>query len=65
MANNAAQFQYDSYHTEFENWFTTIHPEHSLNFEWVRVFDSGWYKEDTANGAWIAWLVLTNKTGIK
>ncbi|SEI11479.1 hypothetical protein SAMN05660691_03829 [Rheinheimera pacifica] len=52
---------YDAHHAEFEAWFTKIHPNHGLSFSWEPVFDSGWYKEDMANGAWIAWLSLTGK----
>ncbi len=52
---------YDKHHVEFETWLTTTHPNHNLTFEWVHAWDSGWYKEDMANGAWIAWLELTGK----
>ncbi len=52
---------YDEHHVEFEAWFTTTHPNHTLTFEWEHVWDSGWYKEDMANGAWITWLDLTGK----
>lgn len=56
-----SQMLYEAYHSEFEDWFTEIHPNHNLTFEWEPVWDSGWYKENTANGAWIAWLELTGK----
>jgi hypothetical protein len=49
------------HHTEFKEWFTSIHPNSELTFQWEYVYDSGWYKEDMANGAWIAWLDLTGK----
>jgi hypothetical protein len=52
---------YIEHHAEFEKWFTSIHPNHELTFQWEHVHDSGWYKEDMANGAWIAWLDLTGK----
>jgi len=58
---NKIQVLYENHHLEFENWFSNIHPNHDLNFEWIAVYDAGWYKEDMANGAWIAWLSLTNK----
>lgn len=52
---------YIKYHVEFEKWFTSIYPNHDLSFEWVFIWHSGWYKEDMAQGAWIAWLELTDK----
>jgi hypothetical protein len=52
---------YQKHHREFERWFTSIHPNHELNFKWEYVYDSGWYKEDMANGAWIAWSALNAK----
>ena len=52
---------YQEHHVEFENWFNSVHPNHELNFQWVSTHDAGWYKEDMANGAWIAWLALTGK----
>jgi hypothetical protein len=52
---------YQKHHVEFEKWFTSIHPNHELNFKWEYVYDSGWYKEDMANGAWIAWSALNAK----
>lgn len=55
------QTLYEAHHAEFETWFTEIHPNHGLSFSWELVFDSGWYKEGMANGAWIAWLSLTGK----
>jgi hypothetical protein len=56
-----AQKLYNQHHSDFEKWFSGIHPNHDLTLEWVEVFDSGWYLEDLANGAWIAWLSLTGK----
>lgn len=52
---------YHEHHAEFEAWYTSIHPEHQFNFEWVYVHDSGWFKEDMVNGAWVVWLALTGK----
>ncbi|MFM2668535.1 hypothetical protein AAFX24_27730 [Vibrio mediterranei] len=52
---------YTKHHVEFERWFESIHPNHDLDFEWEFVWDSGWYKEGMAQGAWIAWLALTDK----
>jgi len=56
-----AQDLYVKHHTEFEKWFAEIHPNNDLTFEWMPIWDSGWYKEGMANGAWIAWLELTGK----
>lgn len=56
-----AEQLYDAHHNEFETWFNSIHPNHGLTFQWEYVYDSGWYKEGTVNGAWIAWLALTCK----
>lgn len=66
MASLSQQL-YDMHHQQFEAWFNAIHPNHDLSFVWVPVWDSGWYKEEMAQGAWIAWLELLqlNKTGIK
>jgi hypothetical protein len=62
---------YQKHHREFERWFTSIHPNHELTFDWEHVYDSGWYKEDMANsgwykedmanGAWIVWSALNAK----
>lgn len=60
MTSNAEKL-YQNHHVEFEKWFTFIHPNHDLTFEWEYVYDSGFYKEGMANGAWIAWLDLTGK----
>lgn len=60
MSSRAEQL-YNKYHEEFEEWFSTIHPNHALSFNWEYVWDSGWYKEGMAQGAWIAWLSLTGK----
>jgi hypothetical protein len=60
MASISEQI-YQKHHREFERWFTSIHPNHKLNFKWEHVYDSGWYKEDMANGAWIAWSALNAK----
>lgn len=64
MASIAEQ-QYEKHHEEFEEWFSTIHPNHALSFDWEYVWDSGWYKEEMAQGAWIAWLSLTGKSSRK
>lgn len=56
-----AEELYIEHHAEFEEWFTSIHPNHDLTFQWEYVYDSGWYKEGVVNGAWIAWLDLTGK----
>lgn len=61
MAKPPAQELYEAHHAEFESWFTRIHPNHDLSFNWIAVFDSGWYSEPMAQGAWIAWISLTNK----
>lgn len=58
---STAEKLYNEHHIEFEKWYTEIHPNHNLTFAWEQVHDSGWYKEDSANGAWIAWLDLTGK----
>ena len=60
MASKSQEL-YEAYHSGFEEWFTNIHPNHTLTFEWEPVWDSGWYTEGMANGAWIAWLELTGK----
>jgi hypothetical protein len=60
MTSKAEQL-YQEHHVEFEKWFTFIHPNHDLTFEWEYVYDTGWYKEGMANGAWITWLDLTCK----
>lgn len=57
-----AEDLYNKHHSEFEFWFDSIHPNHNLDFEWVYVFDSGWYKEQMINGSWIAWLSLTGRS---
>lgn len=59
-----AEKLYQEHHVEFEKWFTSIHPNHDLTFKWEHVHDSGWYKEDMANGAWISWLDLTGKNTV-
>lgn len=63
MTSKAEQL-YQEHHVEFEKWFTSIHPNHDLTFEWEYVYDSGWYKEGMANGAWISWLDLTGKNTV-
>lgn len=61
---SASEQLYLKHHEEFESWFESIHPNHNLTFEWEFVWDSGWYKEEMAQGAWIAWIALTNKQPI-
>lgn len=61
MKTSAAQQQYNESHKEFESWFIGIHPNHDLTFEWFPAWQSGWYKEDMVQGAWIAWLGFTGK----
>lgn len=61
MPKSKAEQLHDKYHTEFEAWFSNMHPNHNLTFDWESVFDSGWYKEPMAQGAWITWLNLTGK----
>jgi hypothetical protein len=56
-----SEMYYREYHREFELWFCSIHPNNALNFGWEYVYDSGWYKEDMANGAWIVWLQINVK----
>lgn len=56
-----SQELYVEHHCEFEAWFNGVHPNNSLTFDWCPVWDSGWYCEEMANGAWIAWLSLTGK----
>jgi len=63
MTSKAEQL-YKEHHVEFEKWFTSIHPNHELTFEWEHVYDSGWYKEGMAHGAWISWLDLTGKNTV-
>ncbi len=58
---SASEQLYLKHHVEFESWFASIHPNHDLTFEWEFVWDSGWYKEEMVQGAWIAWIALTNK----
>ena len=58
-SNNYTQNIYENHHHVFETWFSHIHPNHEITFEWEEVWDSGWYKEPIAQGAWIAWLELT------
>lgn len=61
MPKSNAEQLYDEHHAEFEMWFSNMHPNHNLTFDWKSVFDSGWYNEPMTQGAWITWLDLTGK----
>ncbi len=60
-----AEELYKKYRYQFESWFISVHPNHDCTFDWISTHDSGWFKDQMVQGAWIAWIELTKKVSIQ